>query len=72
MVHAGPPTAKHLGAAAREELGDARLLLETAAHNAAAALRASDPVEARSALTAALAMAGQAQATLLRVAGGLG
>jgi hypothetical protein len=70
MVHDGQPTAKRLGAAAREDLGDARLLLETAAHNVAAALRVADGEEAHSALITALAMASQAHATLLRVAGG--
>jgi hypothetical protein len=72
MVHDGQPTAKRLGAGAREELADARLLLETAAHNIAAALRVGDPVEAQAAITTALAMAGQAHSTLLRVAGSLG
>jgi hypothetical protein len=72
MVHDGEPTAKRLGAAEREDLGDARLLLETAAHNVAAALRVSDPEEARAAIATALAMAGQAQTTLQRVAGSCG
>jgi hypothetical protein len=72
MVDDGPPTAKRLGAAAREDLGDARLLLETAAHNVAAALRLGDPEEAHAAITTALTMAGQAHAALQRVAGSLG
>jgi hypothetical protein len=72
MVQEGQPSARRLGAAAREDLGDARLLLETAAHNVAAALRQGDPEEAQAAITTALAMAGQAHAALLRVAGGLG
>ncbi len=70
MVQFGEPPALHLGATAREELGDARLLLETAAHNVAAALRQGDPVEARAALATALEMTVQAQRTLARVATG--
>jgi hypothetical protein len=71
MVFAGPPPAWRLDEAAREDLGDARLLLDTALHNAAAALRGSDPEEVRSAIAAALSMAGQAHTALARVAGGL-
>ncbi len=72
MVHDGEPTATRLGATAREDLGDARLLLDTAAHNVAAALRQGDPLEARAAIATALAMAGQAHAALERVAASLG
>lgn len=56
-----------INADAREDLADARLLLDTATHNAQAALRNADPEEALEALDAALNQARQAAAALERV-----
>jgi hypothetical protein len=56
-----------LSANAREELSDARLLLETAAHNAQAALRNPDADEVRCAVETAVTMTTQALAALVRV-----
>lgn len=61
-----------LSAAAREDLSDTRLLLDTAAHNAQAALRNPDPEEGQEALDAALNQARQAVAALERVRATLG
>jgi hypothetical protein len=56
-----------LNASNREDLSDARLLLDTASHNAQAALRNPDPDEAQEALDAALNQARQAAIALERV-----
>ncbi len=65
-------TGLKLKADAREDLSDARLLLDTAAHNAQAALRNPDVEEALIALEAALEEARQAAAALERVRASLG
>lgn len=67
MVTEGSAPRSPLKAAAREDLSDARLLLETAAHNVQAALRNPDADEVRCALETALTMAAQALAALKRV-----
>ena len=57
----------------REDLGDARLVLETAVHNLRAATSlTADPLEAIEALTTALTMAEQTITTLRRVKDALG
>lgn len=65
-------TGLKINEAAREDLSDARLLLDTAVHNAQAALRNPDPEEALEALDAALHQARQAAAALERVRTNLG
>jgi hypothetical protein len=57
-----PFSAKH-----KEELGDARLVLDTAMHNLRAAITNKDPVEALIALETALSMVEQTNSTLRRV-----
>lgn len=52
---------------AREDLGDVRLVLDTAAHNVQAAAKNPDPAEAVEALETALTMAEQAVSTMRRV-----
>lgn len=56
-----------LNAENREDLSDARLLLDTAAHNAQVALRNPIPEEAREALDSALRQTQQAALALERV-----
>lgn len=51
----------------REDLSDARLVLDTAVHNAQAALRNEDPEEACEALQAAVSQTRQALVALERV-----
>lgn len=58
---------KPFSANARENLGDARLLLDSAAHNAQVAARNLDQSEALEALNSALTMAEQALVALKRV-----
>lgn len=65
IEHKGP---KRFNAKQREDLGDARLVLETAVHNLrAAASQTIDPAEAIEALQTALTMTEQTIATLRRV-----
>lgn len=61
--------APRLDTAQREQAGDARLLLESAAHNAALVLRRGGELddEGRQALENAAAMAAQAAGTLRRL-----
>jgi|GEM_PF-2965461 hypothetical protein len=67
MVRDGSQPHRPFNASNREDLSDARLLLETAVHNIQACLRNPDPDEAHCALEAALTMASQALAALQRV-----
>lgn len=61
---------KKLSTKQREDLGDARLILETAVHNLrAASSQTIDPAEAVEALQTALTMAEQTIATLRRICG---
>jgi len=61
---------KKLSAKQREDLGDARLVLETAVHNLrAASSQTIDPAEAVEALQTALTMTEQTIATLRRICG---
>lgn len=65
IEHKGP---KKFNAKQREDLGDARLVLETAVHNLRAATsQGIDPAEAIEALETALTMTEQTIATLRRV-----
>ncbi len=65
IEHKGP---KKFNAKQREDLGDARLVLETAVHNLRAATsQGIDPAEAIEALDTALTMTEQTIATLRRV-----
>jgi hypothetical protein len=67
IEHKGP---KKFSAKQREDLGDARLVLETAVHNLrAASSQTIDPAEAIEALQTALTMTEQTIATLRRVCG---
>ena len=62
-----------LSEAQRDDLGDARLVLESAAHNARVALAPlNDPEDVRQALANAVAQAEQGVATLRRVMAELG
>jgi hypothetical protein len=58
--------------ACREDVGDARLKLDTAAHNLQAMLKNPQDDEVREALDNAVAMTTQALAALRRVQGHLG
>ena len=61
---------KKFSAKQREDLGDARLVLETAVHNLrAASSQTIDPAEAVEALQTALTMTEQTIATLRRIRG---
>jgi hypothetical protein len=64
IEHKGP---RKFNAKQREDLGDARLVLETAVHNLRAATANTDPAEALEALDSALTMAEQTISTLRRV-----
>lgn len=65
IEHKGP---KKFNAKQREDLGDARLVLETAVHNLRAATsQGIDPAEAIEALDTALTMTEQTISTLKRV-----
>lgn len=65
IEHKGP---KKFSAKQREDLGDARLVLETAVHNLrAASSQTIDPAEAIEALQTALTMTEQTISTLRRV-----
>lgn len=65
VEHKGP---KRFSAKQREDLGDARLVLETAVHNLrAASSQTIDPAEAIEALQTALTMTEQTISTLRRV-----
>jgi hypothetical protein len=65
IEHKGP---KKFNAKQREDLGDARLVLETAVHNLRAATsQGIDPAEAIEALDTALTMTEQTISTLRRV-----
>ena len=59
------PKAKPLSNAAREQLSDARLLLESASHNCQAALKQTDDVD--HAIATAEEMTAQALAALRRL-----
>ncbi len=58
---------KPFNAKQKEDLSDARLVLDTAIHNLRAAVTNSDPVEAVIALETALTMVEQTTSTLRRV-----
>jgi hypothetical protein len=59
------PKTKPLNAAAREQLSDARLLLESASHNCQAALKATEDID--QAIATAVEMTGQALKALQRL-----
>ena len=58
---------KRFNAKQREDLGDARLVLDTAMHNIRAAITNTDPAEALAALDTALTMIEQTTSTMRRV-----
>ncbi len=68
MAEIEHPSPKKFSAKQREDLGDARLVLETAVHNLrAASSQTIDPAEAIDALQTALTMTEQTITTLRRV-----
>ena len=67
MNHNEAKIPKRFSAKQREDLGDARLVLDTAIHNIRAAITNNDPADAFEALETALTMTEQTIVTLRRV-----